>query len=92
MGAEFGHRGEDCTFETLLERAGLDRPPLRGLAEIVHEADLRAGRYDRPETEGIDLAVRGLAAAFKDDQELLERALVLFDGMYAVLEERTARR
>ena len=91
MGAEFGHQGEDCTFETLLKRAGLDTPPLRILAEIVHEADLRDGRYDRAETDGIDLAVRGLAAAIKDDQELLGQALALFDGVYTVLEARAAR-
>jgi hypothetical protein len=91
MGAEFGHQGEDCTFETLLKRSALDRPPLRILAEIVHEADLRDGRYDRPETDGIDLAVRGLAAAIKDDQELLGQALALFDGVYSVLEARAAR-
>jgi hypothetical protein len=91
MGAEFGHQGEDVTFETLLKRGGLDTPPLRTLAEIVHEADLRDGRYDRPETDGIDLAVRGLAAAIKDDQELLGQALALFDGVYSVLEARAAR-
>ena len=91
MGAEFGHQGEDCTFETLLKRSALDRPALRILAEIVHEADLRDGRYDRPETDGIDLAVRGLAAAIKDDQELLGQALALFDGVYGVLEARAAR-
>jgi hypothetical protein len=92
MGAEFGHQGEDVTFETLLRRSALDRPSLWVLAEIVHEADLRDGRYDRPETDGIDLAVRGLAAVIKDDQELLERALTLFDGVHAMLEARAARR
>ena len=91
MGAEFGHQGEDVTFETLLKRGGLDTPSLRTLAEIVHEADLRDGRYERPETDGIDLAVRGLAAAVKDDQELLAQALALFDGVYSVLEARAAR-
>jgi hypothetical protein len=91
MGAEFGHQGEDCTFETLLRRSGLDRPALWTLAEIVHEADLRDGRYDRPETDGIDLAVRGLAAAIKDDQDLLAQALALFDGVFAILDGRRAR-
>ena len=62
------------------------------LAEIVHEADLRDGRHERSETDGIDLAVRGLAAAIKDDQELLAQAFVLFDGVYAALEARTTRR
>jgi hypothetical protein len=90
MGAELGHQGEDCTFETLLRRSALDTPALRILAELVHEADLRDGRYDRPETDGIDLAVRGLALAIKDDQELLQQALLLFDGVHAVLDARKA--
>ena len=92
MGAELGHQGEDCTFETLLKRSGLDDRRLAVLAEIVHEADLRDGRYERSETDGIDLAVRGLAAAIKDDRELLAQAVVLFDGVYAALEARTTRR
>jgi hypothetical protein len=36
--------------------------------------------------------VRGLAAAIKDDQELLGQALALFDGIYSVLEARGARK
>jgi len=91
MGAEFGHQGEDCTFETLLKRSALDDLRLRALAEIVHEADLRDGRFDRPETDGVDVAVRGLAATVKDDQELLGHALVLFDGIHAALGARGER-
>jgi hypothetical protein len=86
MGAEFGHQGEDCTFETLFRRSGLDDPRLRIMAEIVHEADLRDDRFDRPETAGVELAVRGLAASIKDDEALLAQGLVLFDGLYAALE------
>src|SRR5215468_3709619 len=39
-GVDFGHHGDDCTFETLLRRAGLRDRKLAVLAEIVHEADL----------------------------------------------------
>ena len=86
VGAELGHQGEDCTFETLLRRAGLDDPRLRELAEIVHEADLRDGKFTRPEAAGIDLAVRGLLAALPDDQAVLAQGLTLFDGLHRVLE------
>jgi hypothetical protein len=91
MGAEFGHQGEDCTFETLFQRSQLDDPRLRTLAEIVHEADLRDGKFDRPETDGVDLAVRGLAATIKDDDELVAQGLALFDGIYAALETPARR-
>ena len=64
---------------------------LRTLAEIVHEVDLRDGKFDRPEMEGVDLAVRGLAAIIKDDDALLAQGLALFDGIYAALETPTRR-
>jgi hypothetical protein len=86
VGADLGHQGEDCTFETLLRRADLDDPRLRELAEIVHEADLRDGKFARAEAAGIDLAVRGLLAALPDDQAVLAHGLTLFDGVYRTLE------
>ena len=85
LGAELGHQGEDCTFETLLRRSGLRDRRLAELAEIVHEVDLRDQKFRREEARGIDLAVRGLLTAFKDDQEVLAHAMVLFDGLYAGL-------
>jgi hypothetical protein len=86
VGAELGHQGEDCTFETILRRAGLDDPQLGELAEIVHEADLRDGKFARAEAAGIDLVVRGLLAALPDDQAVLTHGLTLFDGVYRTLE------
>jgi len=88
LGAEFGHQGEDCTFETLLRRSGLEERRLREVAEIVHEVDLRDQKFHREEARGIDLAIRGLVAVFKDDHELLARGIILFDGLYAALGER----
>ena len=88
LGAEFGHQGEDCTFETLLKRSGLRDRRLAQLAEIVHEVDLRDEKFDHEEARGIDLALRGLLASFKDDQEVLTHGFVLFDGLYAALGDR----
>jgi hypothetical protein len=88
LGAEFGHQGEDCTFETLLKRSGLRDRRLAQLAEIVHEVDLRDEKFDHEEARGIDLALRGLLRTFKDDQEVLAHGLVLFDGLYAALGDR----
>ena len=90
VGAEFGHQGEDCTFETLLKRSGLHDRRLAHLAEIVHEADLRDGKFPREEARGIDLAIRGLLAALKDDQEVLAHGMILFDGLYAGLADLRA--
>lgn len=84
LGAEFGHHGDECTFETLLRRFRPRDRRLRALAEIVHEADLGDGKFVRPEAAGVDLAVRALAEAIADDHELLERGITLFDGLHAL--------
>jgi hypothetical protein len=82
-GAELSHVGDDCTFETLIKRAGFRDRRLTRLAEIVHEADLRDGKYPRDEARGIDLVIRGLLAAHSDDPEVLTHGLALFEGLYA---------
>jgi hypothetical protein len=87
-GAEFGHHGPDCTFETLLGRFALSDRRLRRLGEIVHEVDLRDGRFGREEARGLDLAIRGLLLVLKDDHEVLAYGLTLFDGLYAASSPR----
>jgi hypothetical protein len=87
MGAEFGHQGEDCTFETLLRRTGLRDRKLAVLAEIVHEADIKDQKFAREEARGIDLALRALLSAIKDDHETLAQGMTLFDGLYSTVGE-----
>ena len=82
-GVELSHHGEDCTFETLVKRARLRDRRLTRLGEVVHEADLRDGKYQREEARGIDVAVRALLAASTDDQQVLGQGMALFDGLYA---------
>jgi len=87
-GVDFGHRGDDCTFETLLRRTGLRDRKLAILAEVVHEADLKDQKFAREEARGIELALRGLLSALKDDHEALAHGMTLFDGLYATIGER----
>jgi len=82
-GVELSHQGEDCTFETLLKRARLRDRRLVRLAEIVHEADLRDGKFPHEEARGIDVAVRALLAASPDDAQVLAQGTALFEGLYA---------
>jgi hypothetical protein len=87
-GVEFSHHGGNCTFETLLERFGWRDRRLRYLAEIVHDMDLRDDRLGRDQARGLDLAIRGLLAIFKDDSEVLAQGMILFDGLYATVSSR----
>ena len=79
---ELTHYGEDCTFETLVKRARLRDRRLARLAEIVHEADLRDGKYAQEEARGIDAAIRGFLASSADDHRVLEHGFALFEGLY----------
>jgi hypothetical protein len=85
VGAEIGHHGDRCTFETLNELSARRDPALAAMAEIVHEADLRDGKFAREEARGLDLAIRGLLAATPDDAAMLATGLTLFEGLYATL-------
>ena len=80
-GARLSHRGDDCTFETLLREYRLEDPVLWELARMVHEADLADERYDAPEGPGLDAALRGLSLV-ADDHEVLAVGGRLFDGLY----------
>jgi hypothetical protein len=80
-GAELGHRGGDCSFETILRRHHLDDPVLWKLAEAVHEADLDDERFDAPEARGLDVVLRGLSMV-AGDQRVLALSGPLFDGLY----------
>jgi hypothetical protein len=81
--AEFTHEGDLCTFEVLLRRFGLSDPALEPIAQIVHDIDLKDGKYAREEAPGIGLLVAGIAAAHAADEERLERGAALFDQLYA---------
>lgn len=81
---EFGHHGEDCTFETLRKAFGLDDPALEVVARIVHDADLKDGKFGRRDAEGIEKAIRALGSQLPDDR-LLEAGLGLFDGLMEIV-------
>lgn len=83
----FTHQGNLCTFEVMIRAFGLDEAALYLMAEIVHEIDLRDGRYQRPETAGIDTTLRGWLLANLPDHELEMHGLALFSGLYAALSQ-----
>jgi hypothetical protein len=85
VGARLSHHGEDCSFETFLKEYELDDPVLREIAEIVHDADLMDEKYGRPESEGLDVIVRGMQLALPDDEVLTGHTDALYDGLHAYL-------
>lgn len=83
--AVFGHRGNLCTFETMIAAFNLKESGLQGIAEIVHEIDLRDGRYARPETAGVALVLKGWLTGGLSDTEIESRGIALFEGLFTAL-------
>jgi hypothetical protein len=80
--AEFTHEGDRCSFEVLLGHAGLTEPALQAIAEIVHDIDLKDGKFGRDEAAGIKALIAGVAMAHRSDEERLTRGGAIFDDLY----------
>jgi len=91
FGVEFGHRGRNCTFETLCDVFSIADPAVARIASIVHDLDLKDGRFRAPESATIGAVIDGLRLAHADDHELLDRGMTLFESLYRTF-ERTSRR
>jgi hypothetical protein len=83
-GAEFSHRGGNCTFEVLLEDFDLqsDRALVR-LARIVHAADIDGELGTDPLGPGLLAIAEGARDVASDDLKLLERESFVYEALYA---------
>jgi len=80
--ADFTHDGDRCTFESLLREVGPRDAALEKVAQIVHDIDLKDGKFGREEAAGIKTLVAGIAAATDDDSRRLERGAAALDDLY----------
>ena len=78
----FGHRGEDCTFETLCKQFAIREAKVRKVAQMIHDADLGDEKFGRVEALGIDQVLNGWANQGVADEELLQRGMDLIEGLY----------
>lgn len=80
-GVFWSHRGEMCTFDTMVEEFGLASDALSRLAAIVCCAD--TGRPDlTPQSAGLLAASLGLSSMYRDDHAQLEATISLYDALY----------
>ncbi|MFD1343236.1 chromate resistance protein ChrB domain-containing protein [Litorisediminicola beolgyonensis] len=80
-GVFWTHRGETCTFDTMIEEFGIGHDALTRLAVIVRGAD--TNRHDlAPEAAGLLAASLGLSRMFRDDLDQLEAGILLYDAFY----------
>ncbi len=81
-GGMFTHAGDLCTFEVLVKAFGLKEKAVRKIAEIVHELDVKDDKYSNAESPGLEDILSGLRKSVKDDTELLEKGMSVFEMLY----------
>ena len=80
-GVFWSHRGETCTFDTMVEEFGLATEPLLRLATIVRGAD--TARPDlAPQAAGLLAVSLGLSRLHSDDLRQLEAGMGVYDALY----------
>jgi hypothetical protein len=84
----FGHRGEDCTFETIQKTFRIHDRKVSIIAEIIHDADLLDEKFGRKEGFGIDGVLDGWEKQGLPDSEMLERGIQLIEALYHAVSGR----
>lgn len=80
---EFTHEGDRCTFEVMIQRFQLQDKALVTLAEVVHDIDLKDGKFGRAERDGFNALLIGLTASRPDDNQRMVEGAQLFENLYA---------
>ena len=89
-GVGFGHEGDRCTFEHLVDRFAIADAAVKKLGEVVHDLDLKDGKFGAPEAGTLGAAIEGLQMSCVDDHQLLEQGIILFEAMYRSFAQRGA--
>ncbi len=80
-GAFWSHRGDKCTFDTMVEEFGISHEALERLATIVRGADTNTHDL-APEAAGLLAASLGLSRMYRDDLAQLDAGMMLYDAFY----------
>lgn len=87
-GATFSHIGSKVSFEVMLASFGFETPALKRVGALVHYLDV--GGIQPPEAAGIESVLAGMRNAISDDDQLLQAAGAVFDGIVASFEKEAA--
>ena len=78
---EFSHEGDLCSFDAFLTCYRLEDPALDELAIIVRGADTNRMEL-APQAAGLAAVSLGLSINFRNDHEMLEHGMVMYDALY----------
>jgi hypothetical protein len=87
-GCELGHKGEDVSFDSILNKYALNDPALRLLAEIVRAADSHPTN-PHAAGDGLRWIAHGFSKLNLSDHDLLDREFIVYDALYAECKERS---
>lgn len=77
----FSHRGDNCSFDTMIEEFGLKSDALARLASIVRGAD--TNRHElAPQAAGLLAVSLGLSRIYRDDNEQIDAGMLVYDAFY----------
>jgi AraC-like DNA-binding protein len=79
---EFTHYNDRCTFDYFVEKYKITDPAVHIMAKIVRGAD--TDRHDiASQSSGLWAVSAGLSHNIRDDYELLEKGMMLYDALYS---------
>jgi hypothetical protein len=79
---KLNHRGERCSFESIVEDYKLDAPGLAPLALIVRAADIKGQENSALEGIGLRAIAEGFAGMGLTDEERLAKQFPVYDALY----------
>lgn len=84
-GVEFGHHGQECSFDAIVKKHGLDKDPaLVLLAKIVNGADTDNSLWNQAESAGLNAIAEGFRhLGYKNDHEQIAAERIVYDALYA---------
>ena len=78
---EYTHYGDECTFDYFVKKHKVGDPAIKAISVIVRGAD--TDRHDiAPQASGLWAISSGLSENIKNDQELLEKGMIIYDALY----------
>jgi rhodanese-related sulfurtransferase len=90
-GVHYSHRGDTCSFDTLVSEFAISDPAMLHLAGIVRGAD--TARLDlEPQAAGLLAISLGLSSIESDDLRQLEKGIPIYDALYGWCRHATAER
>jgi hypothetical protein len=79
---EFTHYNEECTFDYIVKKYDIKDPAVKIISGIVRGADTDRHEIAK-ESAGLWAVSAGLAHNIKDDYELLETGMIVYDALYS---------